>query len=249
MLHLLCAHTEFDESGVEEITDQTKYFVTSGVIFHENALAEMKKKITEFKEDVFVGKLKDLEIHVHDIYKGKNDFYGLITKEEGKVILDKLYTTISTIEFSVTSVAIDKVSLRESKYSDYDILEKGYTFLVERFDKFLRRTNSKGIIRIDKTSNKPMALNKKDRKILETINWIRKHGTNLQSVKNIAEESFFIESHLRKGLQVADSVVYCTNSFLNNNQKFRDYWEMILPKFHTSNSGSIWGYGLYVFPK
>lgn len=237
-----------DESGVEEIKDQTKYFVTSGVIFHESGLAEMKKKITDFKESVFVDDLKDLEIHVHDIYKGKNDFYGLKLERRMK-ILDELYASISNIRFSITSVAIDKPNLLNSKWSDYDVLEKGYTFLIERFDNFLRRTNNKGIVRIDKTSNKSIALNKKDCKILDIVNHIRKHGTNLQSIKNIAEEPFFIESHLRKGLQIADAIVYCTNSYLNTNEDFKKYWDMLEHKIHTSNSGSIWGYGLYVFPK
>ena len=56
-----------DESGIENITDGSKYFILSGVIFHENNLAEMKKQITIFKENVFKGKLKDFEIHTHDI--------------------------------------------------------------------------------------------------------------------------------------------------------------------------------------
>lgn len=237
-----------DESGVDEKTDDTRYFVTSGAIFHENGLAQMKEKIRDFKDRVFVDKLKDAEIHVHEIYKGKKEFYGL-TPTEIKTILDDLYSTLSTIRFSTIIVGIDKSTLKNSEFSDYDILETGYTFLIERFDKFLRRTNNKGIIRIDKTSNKPNALNVKDCKILDVINKIRKHGTNWQSIKNIAEEPFFIDSHLRKGLQVADSVVYCANSFLNNNSDFDNYWRAIYPKIHTSNSGSIWGYGLYVFPK
>ena len=164
-------------------------------------------------------------------------------------ILDKLYTVISDIRFSITSVAINKPNLLTSKWNNYDVLETGYTFLIERFDKFLRRTNNKGIVRIDKTSNKQVALNKKDCKILDTINHIRKHGTNWQSIRTIAEEPFLIESHLRKGLQIADADVYCTNSFLNLNEDFKNYWDMIYPKIHTSNVGSIWGYGLYVFPK
>ena len=237
-----------DESGVEEITDPTKYFVTSGTIFHENGLAEMKKKIIDFKEEVFVDDLKDCEIHVHDIYKGKNDFYG-IKLEKRREILDKLYTALSNIRFSIISVAIDKQNLLDSKWSNYDILETGYTFLIERFDKFLRRTNNKGLVRIDRTSNKTYALNKKDRKIIDTISHIRKHGTNWQSIKTIVEEPFLIKSHLRKGLQIADAAVYCTNSFLNLNDDFKNYWDIIYPKIHTSSFGSIWGYGLYIFPK
>lgn len=237
-----------DESGVEQINDPTKYFVTSGAIFHENNLAEMKKKIIDFKNNVFVGTLQDAEIHVHDIYKSQKDFYG-ITKQQSLNILDSLYSELFKTQFSITSVAIDKPTLKNSKFSNYDILETGYTFLIERFDKFLRRTNNKGIIRIDKTSNKSTSLNKKDCKILNIVNTIRKQGTNWQSIKNIAEEPFLIDSRLRKGLQIADAVVYCTNNYLNGNPDFKKYWDLIYPKIHTSDRGSIWGYGLYVFPK
>ena len=139
--------------------------------------------------------------------------------------------------------------LLESKYKDWDVLETGYTFLVERFDKFLRKSNHKGIIRIDKTSNKNNALNKKDQKILDAINRIRKSGTNWQSIKNIAEEPQFVDSSLRKGIQIADSVVYCTNSYLNQNSDFDMYWNLMLSKMHTKSNGSFNGYGLTVFPK
>ena len=237
-----------DESGVEEITDDTKYFVTSGVIIHENSLADMKEKISEFKNKKFLGNLEDAEIHVHEIFKGKKEFYGL-TPVQIKEILDELYNTITKIPFSTISVVIDKPKLKDSEFKDWDILETGYTFLIERFDKFLRRTNHKGIIRIDKTSNKVNALNAKDNKILDAVNKIRKHGTNWQSIKNIAEEPYFIDSHLRKGLQVADAVVYCVNRHMNQHKMFDDYWDMILPKMHSKHSGSITGFGLTVFPK
>lgn len=236
-----------DESGVPEITDPTKYFVTTGVIFHENSLVNMKRIISEFKDRQFIGKLKDAEIHLYDMYKGKKEFYGL-TPQEIKIILDDLYDELRKIHFSIISIVINKQDLKTSKYAHYDILETGYTYLIERFDKFLRRTNNKGVIRIDKMKNKPFALSPKDTKILNQINKIRKHGTNWQTIENIVEEPFFIESHLRKGLQIADAVVYCVNRYYNQNPEFNNYWDILKTKMHSSDSGSILGYGVYHFP-
>ena len=66
-----------DESGVEEHTDNTKYFIVSGVVVHESDLAKMKKMIQSIKGKIFARKFKGKEIHIHDIYKGKSDFYRI----------------------------------------------------------------------------------------------------------------------------------------------------------------------------
>lgn len=92
------------------------------------------------------------------------------------------------MEFDIISVAIDKKKLLDSRFKNYDVLQTAYIFLVERFDKFLRKKSNKGMIRIDATSNKPNSPNAKDRKILRIINEIRMRGTNWQPIKNIIEE-------------------------------------------------------------
>ena len=154
-----------DEAGVEVKRDQTKFFVVSGAIFHEDHITDMKNIVQSFKNTKFNEKYKNNEIHVHDIYKGKKEFLG-ITLPEIDSILTELYTMINSLEFSTISVAIDKPSLAISSYSHYDILETAYKFLAERYDNFLRKTENKGVIRIDRTSNKSNTSNKKDDKIL-----------------------------------------------------------------------------------
>ncbi|MEM4377661.1 MAG: DUF3800 domain-containing protein [Candidatus Nitrosotenuis sp.] len=236
-----------DESGVERINDQTKYFVICGAIFHERDLTDMKKAMQDVRDNK-LGRFSGSEIHIHDIYKGQKAFYS-ISLSEIKTVLTNIYTSLNNLQFSIISVAINKPELLRSKYYNYDILETAYTFLIERFDNFLSKNNNKGIIRIDKTSNKSTQLNQKDRKILELINQIRRNGTNLQRIKNIIEEPLFYDSALRKGLQVADASVYCVNARLNCNQFFDPYWKIIHSKLQTSPTGEISGYGLYVFPK
>ena len=140
-------------------------------------------------------------------------------------------------------------TLDNYSHSHYDILETAYKFLIERFDKFLRKTENKGVVRIVRTSNKYNTLNKKDVKILNLINNVRHHGTNWQTVRNIIEEPLFYDSTIRKGLQIADAIVYCTNRHLNNNADFNKYWNLLHPKIQTSVEGNIVGYGLTIFPR
>ena len=85
--------------------------------------------------------------------------------------------------------------------------------------------------------------------ILSYINHIRHHGTNWQSVRNIVEEPLFYDSFVRKGLQIADAVAYCTNRYLNKNNDFDSYWKLLYPKIQKNASGTTMGYGLTVFPR
>ena len=187
-------------------------------------------------------------IHVHDIFKGQKSFVG-ITLQEVRDMLFGVYTLINKLEFSTISIAIDKSALAASRFSDYDVLETAYKFLIERFDNFLQRTENKGLIRIDKTSNKTNVLNKKDCVIRNQINYIRHHGTNWQNVRNIVEEPLFYDSPGRKGLQIADAVAYCTNRHLNKNNDFDLYWKLLYPRIQKNPNDGISGYGLTVFPK
>ena len=133
--------------------------------------------------------------------------------------------------------------------TDYDVLETAYMFLIERFDKFLHKKGEKGMLRLDRTSAKLNSLNPKDRRILDFINRIRKHGTGWQPIEHIVEEPLFLVSSESAGLQIADAVAYCTASHVKKNCDFDSYWNLIYEKAQKSPSKNINGYGLYCFPK
>ena len=90
---------------------------------------------------------------MHDIFKGQKSFAG-ITRQEAGDVLSGVHALIDELEFDTISAAIDKPALTASKFSNYDVLETAYEFLIERFNNFSRRTENKGLVRIDKTSNK-----------------------------------------------------------------------------------------------
>lgn len=236
-----------DESGVPEIKDNTKFFVASGAVFHEKELETMKKLIIEFKNNNFTGKLDGAELHVHDIYKGKNVFYGL-SKQQKYDLLDNVYSTIEKLDLTIITIAIDKTKLK-IKYPHYKIAETAYKFLIERFDKFLGEKDNKGVIRIDRTTNdQEIKLNKRDCDILQIVNAIRKYGTGWQTISHIVEEPLFYNSSMRKGLQVADAIAYCTNRHLAGYSDFEPYWNVIQSKLRCNELGKTDGYGFRIFP-
>ncbi len=54
---------------------------------------------------------------------------------------------------------------------------------------------------------------------------------------------------MRKGLQIADAVAYCTTRYLTNHQNFTRNWNIVKSKLRTNPSGKMDGFGLIRFPK
>ena len=121
--------------------------------------------------------------------------------------------------------------------------------MIERFDKYLQRNDSRGLIRIDRTSNKPNTLNAKDGRILTVINNLREFGSYQTPIRGLVESPLFLSSAESDGLQVADAIAYGTTDYLNKTPGFEYYYQIILQKTQKRHNGVPDGYGMTVFPK
>jgi len=238
-----------DESGVESVYDKTKFFITAGVIIHEDDLESIKKTIRDYVDQNFSGSYKDAEIHIFHMYKGKGKFVG-VNPVERMNLLNSLYAVIQNLSFTAIVIGIDKAKFIARHSDPNEILDFGHILLVERFDKFLEEHNNKGIIRIDRTTGPDRKkLNQKDANILKIINRIRKRGTRWQTpAVSIIEEPTFISSYLRIGLQLADSVAYCANRHINQLPNFDSFWKIVYTKLRIVNGNPI-GYGYRIYPR
>lgn len=241
-----------DESGVEQLSDETPFYVVSGVIFYEDVLANMKTVIQQYKNDNFKNELKNAEIHLYDMYNGYNSFEGISFTKKWELI-NNLYDTVGELPMTIISVAIDKQKFRNWKENakPKDVISMCYNILLERFQMFLQDQNNFGVIRIDRTTDKDQyKLNSKDQLIIKHTNNIRrKYFTAFVRAKNVVEEVLILDSSIRKGLQIADATAYCTTKYLTTRRNFSGCWNKIEPKFRRSPSGNIKGYGLVVFPR
>ena len=132
-----------DESGTEQMSDKNQFFVVVGVIIHDTDELEMRRSVSKIRKSVFPERFCSNEIHVHDIYKGRGYFKG-ITRLEKEDTLRRLYNSLLNVNFSIISIAINKQQLCVLEDPQRWIIEKAYTFLIERYELFLRKKNQVG---------------------------------------------------------------------------------------------------------
>ena len=226
---MLCAYNVYvDDSGTPSLKDDTSYYVISGVIMHIQDLHILGKKFAEFKKKYFVSNYKKDEIHVHEIYHGRNNFSELTLGEKYK-ILSALYNIINTMPFTAITVGIHKQGM-EDQYPQWDIFNAAWTFMIERYDMFLSDySDPLGNLVIDESENFIQGT---------TVNILKdifENGTNYKKINNINQEFSFFPSHNINGLQLADCISYCTLKALNTCDKFRSYWDITKSKLRNRN--------------
>jgi hypothetical protein len=232
-----------DDAGNSSVSDG-KYYVISGVIVHESSYDFVVDKIEDYKELNFIGRYKNAEIHVHDIWQGKNEFEKIdFNTKVG--LLANLYCIIKELPIIMLAVGINK-DLIMSQFPNWTVFNASWTFLTERFDKYISDNGdalNKGMMFIDKNSKMP------DREITKIVNRLRIFGSNYQSIDYIHGDPSFVNSKDSPLLQIADAISYCTLKHLCQHKWFKTYWFSIKDRFRTDHLGNILGYGLKIFPK
>ncbi|HKQ21421.1 MAG TPA: DUF3800 domain-containing protein [Nitrososphaeraceae archaeon] len=229
-----------DDSGTPHLTDESQFYVISGIIVEACDLPLLERKVENFKRKYFVGRYSDEEIHLHEIYKSKGNFEKL-TKGEKYNILNAVYCIIDNLPITIISVGIHKQRM-SIEYPSWDIFKAIWTFMVERYDAFLYERNARGCIVIDRSTNMD------ELKITKIIRSLIENGSNYVNITNLENEVYFFPSDTQHGIQIADAASYCVLRTLDANIKFQPYWNIIKKQMRKDGSGNINGYGYKVFP-
>lgn len=234
-----------DESGLSNFKDSNKYYVLSGVIVENTKIKEIKKRIFDYKHANFVDTYIESEIQAHSIFQRKKNFLN-IPFDIRVELLDKLYILISELPITSISVAIDKKCLQDS-HPNWKVFKIAWTVLVSRFNNYLAEMKidyeqTEGFIKIDKTAGEERT------NIVEIFNEMRNHKKPHQRIDNIIGDPLFVNSDAIEGIQIADSIAYCTTKYLDGKVKFGSYWHLIKDRIYSKNDKII-GYGLIVYPK
>ena len=233
-----------DDSGSANYKDKSKQYILSGVIVHKDSIKDMKNAVNQYKIDNFIDEYIDAEIHTHDIFKSREEFTN-ITLETKYQLLNKLYETVANMDITTISVIINK-ELLKSQYPTWKVFNIAWTYLVERYDKYIEwsdKVDEGGIIKIDKSTSKQQA------DAFKIVNELRKEGTYWQNVNHIIQVPTFVNSAAVEGVQVADAIAYCTYRYKTDSTKFEPYWNKIYNKFRKGKNDMINGYGIKEFPE
>lgn len=108
-----------------------------------------------------------------------------------------------------------------AKHPLWDILAVSWSFILEEYDKYLRRHSlDHGKIVIDKSSNKTQ------QDIIKVIGKLINWGTRCQRISKITK-SVFVDSAGVYGIQVADAFAYCALQHSKKNKQFDRYWSVV----------------------
>lgn len=243
-LHVTMYVMYVDDSGSSNYKDKSKHYILSGVIVHEDGIKDLKNAVNQYKLGNFTGEYIDAEIHTHDIFKSRRKFTN-ITLEEKYHLLDKLYDTVNQMNITTISVIIHKELLKK-QYPKWRVFNTAWTYLVERYDKYIEWSNSAsegGIIKIDKSTDRQQS------DAFKIVNELRKKGSYWQDVNHINKDPTFVNSAAVEGVQVADTIAYCTYRYKTHSTKFQPYWDKIYGKFRKGKNGLVDGYGIKEFPE
>lgn len=230
-----------NDSGSPSHTDNTDYFILSGVIVRNEYIKELQRIVFEYKQSNFIHNFIDSEIHTHEIYQSKGNFRSIDLGMK-IVLLDGLYEMIDRIDCVAISIIINKSTFSMKKSTEI-ILDTAWSFLLERYDMFLHEHAVKFGRVVADTSSKSI-----QNIITNTTNRLINCGSSSRRLSRITHFEF-ADSAGVYGIQVADAFAYCTLKHKMNHEYFSKYWKNIHGKLRRNDSGIISGYGYKEYPK
>ncbi len=223
-------------------------YILSGIIVHERDWKTIENNLTRLKEKIFPGlDPKSWELHAHDIWNNRDFFadeklgLNLAKKQE---IFSKILDLVCSSEVILISVIIFKDEMK-NQYFTPQPLKYSWTFLVERFEHFLKQQQSEtnnGLLFVDSSQKIP------ESEIKNIILKLVRDSSDQQQVEHVIEDPVFTPSHLRNLIQLADMIAYVVHRHYRHDPKFKDWFEGLKPKMYQP-SGQLHGFGLKKFPE
>ncbi|HLW06990.1 MAG TPA: DUF3800 domain-containing protein [Marinilabiliaceae bacterium] len=198
-----------DESGdTGNGIGSSKHFILSGMIIAQDDWDKFLSRLKIFRKQLkeTYGLNQRTEIHAQELIRiNKTKELASITKSNRMNIL-KDYCSQLPIIFDTAKII--NVCLNKNEHPGKDIFELAWSRLLQRFDRFLKRTvNDKGIIVADDTdSKKLMALQRK----MRIYNPTPSHYEGFYNVPidNIIEDPFSRNSQHSYFIQSVDMVAH-----------------------------------------
>ena len=224
------------------------FYILSGIIVHERDWKTIEENLSKLKGDIFPEwDPMSWELHASDIWNSRGFFadgrlkLNLVKKQE---IFSSILEFICNSNITLLDVIIFKDRMKD-RYEIPQTLKYPWTFLVERFEHFLKQqeieTNN-GLLFVDSSQKVP------ESEIKNVIYGLVRNGSVWQHVEHVIEDPIFTRSHLRNMIQLADMIAYVTHRCYRNDLKFKDLFEKLKPKMYQPN-GKLYGFGIKEFPK
>ncbi|MCX6800850.1 MAG: DUF3800 domain-containing protein [Candidatus Diapherotrites archaeon] len=210
-----------DESGNSKIYDmwwkkEYDFFVLGGIIIKEEHLNDYIARFREFKKQNFPESLIDVPIHsvdlnnIKEISGGKNSrknpYVGILTRQQGKDILQKFYDFLASLEINVIAVVIDNIEHRKQYRTPLNPYPFAYMVLLERFEGFIKIKNE------EQNSFGCVNLSESSLRLAKELTQAHEHfvdkGTDYDKINHVFRQLNIDKSHKSTFFDFADAVCY-----------------------------------------
>jgi hypothetical protein len=221
-----------DESGdCGLVNSPTRYFALSGLVIHELRWRTYLTQLVEFRRRMRTQhglKLRE-EIHVSNLIGRAPGKMSRIPKYERLAIYRKLLDEIATLQdFNVINVIVDK----QGKVPPYDVFEKAWTALIQRFENTIQHHNfpgpsnadERGMIFPDRTDDLKLTKLMRRMRYYNPVPGMQAMGfsgyRNLLMSYVIGDPKFRL-SHMSYFIQAADAVAFALYQHFQPNSYVR----------------------------
>lgn len=248
-----------DESGIANLTDQTKYFILSGIIVEDKTDIEVSAYFRHIKRRHSID--ENLSLHAYDLFENENHSLYLDNSKKSQAFTISIVELVENAPFKIYVYYVNKDVLRkklgapdgysfkgskkhkEDKELAYEILARKLMF---DFSKILKKEKAIGSIIAESRRGADHVLLKtyldtQDAQIF--VNYPRLASQAKLSKNNIHSICFAGKRSLRGGLELVDIVSYLTFREINNKfpskrndrKGLKSMWNKIKLKLHTSS--------------
>ena len=243
-----------DESGDTTPLSQggKKFLILTGCIIFENDIPKIEEKLRGIKSKFFQN--PDTEIKSNFLRYSNPDLNeSSPIKLNDRAKYDELEKDMTeflkNIPATLYSIVIDKSGYWK-QYPSQNPYDVAYAFLLERFQKYLKRKDAYGICIIDPREGQ-VEKNFIGQELDRLHNKMRWNPSGiLNKCPNIIERLLFSTSDKTIGIQIADLYCYPVFHIFEYNKTKGEYWrfdELTYPKLYAQN-GILDGFGLKFFP-
>ena len=236
------------QTAIKHSSDNNGLYILSGVIVHERDWKKIENDLNTLKKEIFPElDPESWELHASAIWNNR-DFF---TEEKLKLnfakkqeIFSKVLDLICNSEITLINIIIFK-DLMKDRYPAPQPMEYSWTFLVERFEHFLKQHQEEpnnGLLFVDSSQKIP------ESEIKNVVWRLVRNGSYWQRVEYVIEDPIFTKSHLRNLIQLADMIAYVIHKHYRHDLQFKDWFEGLKPKMYQHDK-RLHGFGIKEFPK
>lgn len=243
-----------DESGDTIPISQggKKFLVLTGCIIFEDDIPKIEESLRRIKTKFFQD--PNVEIKSNFLRYANPDLkesspIKLNDREKYNELEADMTKFLKEIPVILYSVVIDKAAYW-AQYPSQNPYDVAYTFLLERFQKYLEKEKAYGICIIDPREGQVEKhyIGQELDRLHNKMRW--EPSGILTKCPNIIERLLFSTSDKTVGIQIADLYCYPVFHIFEYNKKQGDYWrfdELSLPKLYKKGD-VLEGFGLKFFP-